>query len=161
LSPTTALVSWPGRTAPGSVHEGVVSLLDLAPTLLDMAGVAIPQGSVPEPLEAPGAPPAWPGRSLAPVLTGQDTSTDASALVEMDEDYLGFKMRTLVTERYRLTTYSGQPYGELFDFADDPRELQNLWDDPGHRTLRDGLRLQLLDKIVETDISVPRQIARS
>jgi len=160
------LVSWPGRTAPGSVHEGVVSLLDLAPTILDMAGVPIPQGAVPQSSgaqrpEAPGAPPAWPGRSLAPVLTGQDTSTEASALVEMDEDYMGFKMRTLVTERYRLTTYSGQPYGELFDLADDPRELQNLWDDPGHRSLRDELRLQLLDKIVETDISVPRQIARS
>ena len=109
----------------------------------------------------PCAQSAWPGRSLVPVLTGLDNATGTTALVEMDEDYLGFKMRTLVTERYRLTTYSGQSYGELFDLEDDPHELRNLWDDLGRATLRDELRLQLLDKIVETDISVPRQIARS
>ena len=155
------LVRWPGRTAPGSMHEGVVSLLDLAPTILDMAGAPIPYDLGPEPPEAPGAPPAWPGRSLVPVLTGDYTMPAAKALVEMDEDYLGFKMRTLVTERYRLTTYSGQPYGELFDLAGDPHELHNLWDDPGRRSLRDELRLLLLDKIMETDISFPRQMARS
>jgi arylsulfatase A-like enzyme len=155
------LVRWPGRTASGSRHSAVVSFLDLAPTILDIAGVPVPQGFVPDPPQALGAPPAWPGRSLVPVLTGQDTATDTSALVEMDEDYLGFKMRTLVTERYRLTTYSSQPDGELFDLGIDPHELQNLWDDPGYRDLRDELRLQLLDKIMETDISVPRQIARS
>ena len=155
------LVSWPGRTAPGSVHEGVTSFLDLAPTILDLAGIPIALGPAPDLPEAPGAPPAWPGRSLVPVLEGQDTATDTSALVEMDEDYLGFKMRTLVTEQYRLTTYSGQPYGEMFDLKEDPHELHNLWHDPGRRRLRDELRLQLLDKIVETDISLPRQIGRS
>jgi arylsulfatase A-like enzyme len=155
------LVHWPGHTAPGSVHDGVTSFLDLAPTILDMASVPVPEGAAPQRPEAPGAPPAWPGRSLVAVLEGRDTATGTSALVEMDEDYLGFKMRTLVTERYRLTTYPGQPYGELFDLANDPHELHNLWHDPGCRGLRDELRLQLLDKIVETDISLPRQIGRS
>jgi arylsulfatase len=154
------LVRWPGHTSPGSVHEGVVSFLDLAPTILDVTGVPIPEGPVPAVPEAPGAPPAWPGRSLVPVLDGCQTS-DSDALVEMDEDYLGFKMRTLVTQRYRLTCYSGQPYGELFDLLDDPNEEHNLWDDASRRSLRDDLRLRLLDKIMETDISVPRQLSRS
>lgn len=79
----------------------------------------------------------------------------------MDEDYLGFKMRTLVTRRYRLTCYSGKPYGELFDLQEDPNELYNLWDDPSKKNTRDELRLLLLDKIMQTDISLPCQVSRA
>ncbi|MCP4141751.1 MAG: sulfatase-like hydrolase/transferase [Chloroflexi bacterium] len=155
------LISWPGKVPSDSLHEGVVSLLDFAPTLLDIADVPIPEGPIPANPEALDAPSAWPGRSLVPVLTGENTATNTSALVEMDEDYLGFKMRTLVTKRYRLTTYSGQEYGELFDLQEDPHEEHNLWDDPANRSLRDELHLQLMHKIVETDISLPRQLSRA
>ncbi|MCK5314345.1 MAG: sulfatase-like hydrolase/transferase [Anaerolineales bacterium] len=155
------LVSWPGHITPGAKHEGPVSLLSFAPTILDLAGVPIPEGTVPAVPEAPQAPPAWPGRSLVPVLSGEDTSVEGVALVEMDEDYLGFKMRTLVTHRYRLTAYSGYEYGELFDLHKDPREENNLWDNPTFRQLRNDLQLQLLQEVMRTDISVPRQISRS
>ena len=155
------LVRWPGVARGGVRHEEVTSLVDFAPTVLDMAGVPIPEGPVPTTTEAPGAPPAWPGRSLVPVLTGRDSDTDTSALVEDDQDYLGFRMRTLVTQRYRLTAYSGQPYGELFDFQEDPNEFRNLWDEPGYRALRDDLRLELLDKLMETGSPLPRQMSRS
>jgi uncharacterized sulfatase len=36
------IVRWPGRIAPGSVHTGVVQLMDLAPTMLRLAGVDVP-----------------------------------------------------------------------------------------------------------------------
>lgn len=155
------LVSWPGHISRGSVHDDVVSLLDFAPTILDIAGVAIPEGTVPAVSEAPQAPPAWPGRSLVPVLSGEDTSVEGVALVEMDEDYLGFKMRTLVTQHYRLTAYSGCEYGELFNLCEDPREENNLWDNPTFRQLRNDLQLQLLQEVMRTDISLPRQISRA
>ncbi|MDP6358207.1 MAG: sulfatase-like hydrolase/transferase [Planctomycetota bacterium] len=155
------IVCWPGRTKQGATFEGVTSLLDFAPTILDIAGLSIPENCPADHPEAPDAPHPWPGRSLARVLTGEDTSLESSALVEMDEDYLGFKMRTLVTRRYRLTCYSGLTCGELFDLENDPDEFQNLWDDPASRTIRDELRMQLLDKIMETDISLPRQVSRA
>lgn len=155
------LVSCPAKFRSGVSFDGPVSFLDIAPTILDIAGVPIPEGEFPAVPEAPDAPPAWPGRSLRPVLTGEDLDEDTDALVEMDEDYLGFKMRTLVTKRYRLTCYSGRAYGELFDLWNDSDEERNLWNDPTHATIRDQLRIQLLDKIMKTDISVPRQISRS
>ena len=156
------LVSWPDQILPGSVNDDPISLLDLAPTILYIAGVPIPERPVPARLEAPGAPSAWPGRSLLPHLLGRDdVACEPYALVEMDEDYLGFKMRTLVTERHRITCYSGREYGELFDLAEDPQELHNLWDDPDRRAMRDELRLLLLDRLMQTDISVPRQLCRS
>ena len=155
------LIRWPGQSEAGYKHEGVVSYVDVAPTILEIAGLPIPVGPTPPVPEAPNAPHPWPGRSLAPLLTGADRSTDTTALIEGDEDYLGFRMRTLVTRRYRLTAYSGRGYGELFDLQEDPNEFHNLWDVSSRRTLRDDLRIQLLEKIMETDYPLPRQTSRS
>ena len=155
------LASWPGQIAPGTVHDGVISLIDFVPTILDIAGVPIPEGHIPAAPESMDAPPPLPGRSLAPLFKGEDMTTDRTALVEMDEDYLGFKMRTLVTKRYRLTVYSGKEYGELFDLLEDPEEVHNRWFDSAYRALRDELHVQLLHKVIETDISLPRQLGRA
>jgi arylsulfatase A-like enzyme len=152
---------WPGRISPGTQIPTPCSLLDLAPTLVEIAGAKVPGDCPVQPPEAPAAPPAWPGRSLVPLLFNQQSVEERAVLVEMDEDYLGFKLRTLVTRRHRLTVYSGKPYGELFDLEDDPAEFQNLWARPEHRALRDHLSLQLLDLIIRQDISVPRQVARA
>ena len=152
------LVSWPRRFLREQVHDDVVSLVDFAPTILDIAGVPVPEGHVPPTPVSPDAPPAWPGHSLVPVLEGRAGTGRNRALIEDDQDKLGFRVRTLVTQRYRLTAYSGQTYGELFDFQEDPGELRNLWDDPAHQSVRDELRLALLDEIMETDPALPRQM---
>ena len=151
------LISWPGRFPAGQTYSGVVSLVDMAPTILDIAGVPIPEGNVPTEPVAHNAPPAWPGRSLVPVLEGSVDAHGGQVLIEDDQDSLGFRLRTLVTQRYRLTAYSGQTYGELFDFQEDPGELRNLWDDPGYKSIRDELRLALLAEIMNTDPALPRQ----
>jgi uncharacterized sulfatase len=39
-------------------------------------------------------------------------------------------LRTLVTERYKMTVYRSYEFGELFDLVEDPDERNNLWDDP-------------------------------
>ena len=45
-------------------------------------------------------------------------------------------MRTLVDQRHRITYYRGVPWGELYDLANDPLELDNLWDDPAAATTK-------------------------
>ncbi len=37
------IVRWPGKIAPGTVREDLVSLIDLAPTMLALAGVPVPE----------------------------------------------------------------------------------------------------------------------
>ena len=149
------LISWPGHFGAGQTHDGIVSLVDMAPTLLDIAGVPIPEGTVPAEPVSPQAPPPWPGRSLLPILKGEEKGTSGTALIEDDEDGLGTRLRTLVTERYRITLYSGRPYGELFDFQEDPHELRNVWDDPAYESVRDDLKLALLDKMMEAAYPLP------
>ncbi len=152
------LVSAPGYFKGGRKFTQVISLLDLAPTIFDLVGI----NYAPPIAEAPKAPAALPGRSLLELLRiGKEKGPARSVLIEEDEDYLGFRMRTLVNDRYRLTTYSGQLYGELFDLQEDSDEFQNLWDKSGAKKLRKELTVELLDKIIQTDLPLPRQSSRS
>jgi arylsulfatase A-like enzyme len=153
------LMRWPGPVDSGTEHHGVVSLLDLAPTILEATGTELPPWpgpATPATHEAPRAPSPLAGRTLLAERLG-----DSSALVEEDEDYLGCRLRTLVTERYRLTAYSGRPYGELFDLQEDPDEFENLWDDPGKTSVKQELLVRLLEKTMETELPLPRQSSRS
>ena len=161
---------WPGRFRPAT-SLALTSLLDVPPTILDLASVPIPVGQVSIPAtgsaspEAPQQPPAWPGRSLVPLLTGQADAVQDSVVIENDEDYLGLRLRTLVTPTHKVTTYTGHrgpaPYGELFDLANDPHELHNLWDSPAHATLRRQLVEQLHYRLTETDIALPRRLGHA
>jgi len=105
--------------------------------------------------------PAWPGRSLVPLLEGRERSVRDAVIVEDDEDYLGLRLRTLITERYQLTVYGGQEYGELFDLREDPGQLHNLWNSPTHRALRDELLHRLLHELIETDSALPRRLTHA
>jgi len=153
---------WPSRFRPAS-SPALASLLDVPPTILDLAGVPIPEGFTSP--EAPRQPPAWPGRSLVPLLTGQANTVQDSVVIENDEDYLGLRLRTLVTSTHKITTYTGhrgpEPYGELFDLADDPQELHNLWDSSTHAALRRELIEQLHFRLTETDIALPRRLGHA
>ena len=153
---------WPGRLTQQRI-QALASLLDFAPTVLDLAGVDVPQG--PASTEAHSQPPAWPGRSLVPVLSGEEERVQDSVVVENDEDYLGLRLRTLITPTQKLTTYTGQqgaePYGELFDLRSDPNELRNLWVEPKYEELRLELTAKLHYRLVETDTALPRRLGHA
>ena len=114
------------RTSTPSSH------LDLMPTMLELAGVD-------------GVPTHGDGRSLVPVLQGEAP--------EPRERFLEFHPRidgrvynhSIVTDGWRLTLYpDGAPdWGELFDLEADPGEHENLFNDSGHRTVRDRLAERL------------------
>jgi len=55
----------------------------------------------------------------------------------------GSRMRTLVTQRWRMTIAQDDPYGELYDLASDPHEMDNLFEDAAHR----GVRAELMEKL--------------
>ena len=101
------------------------------------------------------------GQVLTPLLEGRATSVQPAVVIENDEDYLGLRLRTLVTDRYQLTVYPGQPYGELFDMQEDPGQLHNLWSQPRHAGLRHDLQALLLERLVLTDNRLPRRLAHA
>jgi N-sulfoglucosamine sulfohydrolase len=59
------LVRWPGRIAPGTIHTEVVALMDLAATMLEVAGIHLPAHLHSQPLfNARGRPNAHPRRYI-------------------------------------------------------------------------------------------------
>lgn len=111
-------------------RTNLASTLDLARTFLERAGLPPIQGMQ--------------GRSLLPSIAGETTGPrDLLVEEEGQRIYLGFdrrvRVRTLMTERYRLSVYDGAAWGEIYDLQEDPHECNNLWDDPGCRSLRGEL----------------------
>jgi arylsulfatase A-like enzyme len=120
----------PGVDA-ASVVDDPVGTIDLAPTILDAAGLAIPE---------------WmEGRPL------RDLPRD-HVLTEDDFDILArIPLRTITTQRYKLHRYLGQPFGELYDLQEDPGELVNRWHDAGYAATKSDL-LALLDDVMNHEV---------
>ena len=66
-----------------------------------------------------------------------------------------FRARSLITEDSRLTLYEGVDWGELYDLAKDPHEMNNLWDDPQSHDRRYELTEKLARKMMELADSSP------
>ena len=97
-----------GRTEDTFVNTG----LDLLPSLLDMAGAAIPDHLT--------------GRPVAPALKGQAPPREAVYLESM-MDRTDIQLRMVRTRHYKYTLYDrGQHREMLFDMDKDPGELVNL-----------------------------------
>jgi arylsulfatase A-like enzyme len=123
---------WADPAAPGPrVTDALSGTLDIAATVLDRARIEPYNGIQ--------------GKSLMPIVHGEANRTHDAVLIEEDGQrlYMGFdgpiRCRTLVTGRWRTTIYHGAEWGELYDLADDPHELRNLWNDPAHAGVRGEL----------------------
>ena len=130
----------------GLVNSGLCGTLDLARTILDRAGLAGHNGMQ--------------GESLLPAVEGKTTGHDSLIVEEHQRrGYMGFKnnfrARSLITEDFRLTLYEGADWGELYEFSNDPHELNNLWDDPKSMSLRAELTETLARKMMELADSSP------
>ena len=145
----------------GKVKDSLISHLDFAPTILELAGLPIPEGNIPPRAEAPKQRPAWPGKSFAPILKGKEEKIQSSVIIENDEDYLGLRQRSLITEEWHISCYTGEKYGELFKVKTDPDQLYNLWDEPDYNEIKRDLQIQLMDRFAETDSTLPRRISHA
>ena len=141
------VVSWPGRFRHGLRSSALVELTDLAPTLLDLAGLAVPA--------------AMHGKALTSILEGSAPADRHREFVR-SEYYRALagvqSFGTMVrSERYKQVLYHGHGLGELFDLETDPGEFDNLWDDPGMAQVRHEHMAMNFDSLaLATDVGAPR-----
>lgn len=114
------VIRWPGHIRPGTRIDALVEGVDLMPTVLDMLGVASPEGMH--------------GRSWVPLLKGDVATLREHAFMQW-EDYV-FCIRG---ERWKLTYYESDRSGELYDLEADPWERANLYGAEAFRDVRDDL----------------------
>ncbi len=122
--------------------DAFVSLVDLMPTFLDLAGAAVPEVH---------------GRSLRPLLSGEvpeDWRESVYAQYHGDEFGL-YSQRMVRTEEYKFV-YNSPDRNELYDLHADPHELRNLVDHPAYAGVRREHERRLLGWMERTGDPIAR-----
>ena len=124
--------SWPGRFREGHRVDAVTSLLDIAPTLLELGGAEPLPGqrghSLTGFLDAERQPGSWPDTAYAETCAhGQRPA------------------RMLRTGRWKLNVYHGHHAPQLFDLQADPGEATDLGSDEALRGVREELTARACD----------------
>ena len=122
------IMRYPGRIEAGTVYDEMVISLDVAPTVLEFAGV-----------EDHGLN--LHGRSVVPLLEGQGAPWRGAFLIEYYSDTVFGRMRSMGyqairTEQHKYIRYTGLAgMDELYDLEADPWELNNLATDDDQNAL--------------------------
>lgn len=135
------MIRYPKMIQAGTVTDRMALDLDIAPTILDLAGVEVPKEMQ--------------GRSLAPFFNGSTPSDWRKDWLYEYYEYPGNQQvkpnRGIRTDRYKLIHYYLPPEEfELYDLEKDPGELYNLYGDPRYKDLFNTLMSRLHELRVET-----------
>ena len=147
---TPLIMAWRGHIRPGTVCRELVQNIDYAPTLLDAAGVGVPDG--------------MDGVSLQPLFRSGKARGWRTSLYYQYYDYPAVgSVRAhygIRTDRYKLIHWfgpgaDGDPdidFWELYDLRKDPCEVHNVYEERGYLPIRRELARLLAEKRGELGI---------
>ncbi len=125
------------RDAPiASAVDDPVQLMDLAPTILALAGLTVPDN--------------WEARSLLPMLergAWPQGTFRTHVYAELGRDHIQSAAEHVIMRRdtrFKVVVYPGTGEGELYDLHDDPGETRNLWQSPALLARRDQAVTEIL-----------------
>ncbi|MFO8019050.1 MAG: sulfatase-like hydrolase/transferase [Promethearchaeia archaeon] len=139
----------PGLTKK-STYESLISTIDLSKTILNLLRIKEKYQS-----------PYFQGYDFTPIFENLNKRIRKQVLIEHDEEIAKdsiMRLRTLVTDTYRLTIYDGEKnIGDLFNYREDNLEVNNLWD--RNDETRDNLIERLLREIIKLRPRLPERAA--
>jgi arylsulfatase A-like enzyme len=136
----------PGLIKEGTVIKRMVQNIDIAPTVLELAGLKTPEH--------------MDGRSFLPLLQGQAVQWRDAVFYEYYWEW-NFPHTPTVhgirTDRYKYMHFHGVwDKDELYDLEKDPDEMNNLIDSEGHQELVEELKNRVFDWLAATDgLTIP------
>jgi arylsulfatase A-like enzyme len=139
------IVRYPRLIEPGTDRPQMVLNLDLAPTILDLAGA--------KPLEG------MDGESWARLFRGENPEWREDFFFAYTNEWVDPlpPMHALRTETHKLIVHESKPVRELYDLAADPLERHDLYDDPSAASVRADLEKRL--ETVKADLQfAPREV---
>jgi arylsulfatase A-like enzyme len=128
------IFSWPGQFQQNLTADGLVEMLDMTSTIVELAGLEQPMYMQ--------------GRSLLPILKGDADPAHFRMFVRSEyfdalDTYFtggtGTFGTMFRTKRYKLCMYHNKDLGELYDLETDPWEFDDLWDSPPHQEIKHKL----------------------
>lgn len=134
------LVWWPGNVKKSVSINEMVANIDIAPTLLDIAGLSIPEN--------------MDGQSFKSLLEGEKIGWRKELLYEYywERNYpYTPTTHALLTSRYKFIRYHGVwDLDEFYDLRSDPNETTNLINDEQHQKIIRNHRSSLFKLLEET-----------
>jgi arylsulfatase A-like enzyme len=136
------LIRWPAKIKAGSVNKAMILNVDFAPMMLDAAGVKVPADMQ--------------GRSFALSLEGK-TPKDWRTAMYYRYYHPGHHNVAahygIRTQTHKLIYFNKLDQWELYDLRKDPREMRNVYSDPGYAKIVEALKkeLQRLKKELKDD----------
>jgi arylsulfatase A-like enzyme len=141
------LLRYPKLAGKGKLIDTEVLNIDLAPTLLDYAGVAIPERMQ--------------GRSWKPLIEGKEKDW-RRAFFYCYYYETNFKTPTMMAVRTgtdKLVKYPGhEEWTEMFDVKSDPYELKNLANNPDFTAMRSALEASYAEESKNIDFTLPANV---
>ena len=143
------IIADPTADNAGAVCSDLARTIDLAPTILGRAGIQPFNGVQ--------------GRDL---LDSNAAAPDC-VLIEEDSVFRLFetdapdRVRTLVTESWRLSFHQAGNWWELYDLKADPDEIDNLWNTPNRPAVADELVRHMLSRLVALNDTSPLPTGRA
>jgi arylsulfatase A-like enzyme len=136
LSARRTSISWQAAACAwiATVSPALGCLVDLPGTFLAAAGAPIPSDQE--------------GLDLGPTLADPEHRPRQAVVIEERPGDRAFIQRLIIDERWKLAWYAQRPWGELYDLADDPHHVRNLWDSPAHAPIR----ARLIDGILAHEV---------
>jgi len=128
------VMSSPGRIAEGSRRDDLFGLVDLAPTLLSLAGLDVPDYMEGVDLSEAVLGGAGPARTSIPIMD--------IVCVDQARTWGGTPWRGVRTKQHTYARFQDAGW-VLYDNLKDPEQMNNLLDDPASRGVRDALEGEL------------------
>ena len=134
------MVKYPERIKAGSVNEDIITNIDFAPTLLELAGITTTQKMQ--------------GTSFVPVLEG---NTPKDWQESMYYHYYEFPFWHHVQPHYGIRTqkytlahfYYNIDVWELYDLEKDPNQMNNIYNDPNYTSTITELKAKLKNLMIK------------
>lgn len=132
---TPLLVRWPNVVEPGAVENEMVQNLDFAQTMLEAVGITPPSDMQ--------------GESLMPLLKGEKEKWTRDAVYYQYYEYPSVHMVKrhygIVNKEFKLVHfYYDVDEWELYDRLKDPKEMNNVYNDPAYADTVKKLKKDLI-----------------
>lgn len=134
------LARWKGQITSGARTNSLLSLVDIAPTIMDICGI--------------NAEPSMQGVSQLETFKNPESASRDWCLVENRAEP-DFYVKTLVMGRYKMNYYLNRNEGELYDLVEDPYEYVNLYNKSEYADLRTQMFMKLVDIYGELENPYP------